>query len=304
MADVTPLHAYEIELSEPKVVKCECCGGLSVRLTRFVYRAGDAYAIYYAAYSNNHWNDELAMLVSIGGWSEEGVPPERVAFYCRVWPTEDSYRVSLGDVSDSAWSDVALIGRPLSRAQALEHPWKAAAFEVLDEGFLKDRSLRGFIQRVHCGSAAVPLEYSFGSPDEVHALGERRNERAEVNGRFAVLDRTRFFVRCLLPIPVEGYEQWCIGLWGAVTREDFERLRRSWDDPHAYATFQCSAEIANDLTGFLDLPVTCGMRVTVHVPNPAQAPHLAASSGAIADLLAKPRPRAEFEQYAVARGML
>jgi hypothetical protein len=138
MADVTPPHVYDVELSEPNIVNCECCGGLSVRLTRFVYRDGEAFAIYYAAYSTNHLNNELAMIVSLGGWSEEGVPPERVAFYCRIRPTEDSYQVSLGDAPNSAWSDVDLVGRKLSREQALIHPWKTAAFEVLDEGFAAD----------------------------------------------------------------------------------------------------------------------------------------------------------------------
>jgi hypothetical protein len=35
-----------------------------------VCRDGDAFAIYYAAYSNNHPEHELAMLVSLGEWGE------------------------------------------------------------------------------------------------------------------------------------------------------------------------------------------------------------------------------------------
>lgn len=153
-------RAYEIELSEPTASRCDCCDGLTVRLTRFVCRAGDAFAIYYARYSNNHPDHELAMLVSLGEWGAESTPAQRVAFYCRVRPAGASYEVMLGDAARSAWGDAELVGEKLSREQALRHPLKATAFEIVDEAFRIDPSLRGFLQRVECGDAAVPLERS------------------------------------------------------------------------------------------------------------------------------------------------
>ena len=96
-------RVYEIELSDPTTSRCDCCGGLTVRLTRFVYRHGSAFAVYYAAYSNNHPDDELAMLISLGEWGEDSDPAQRVAFYCRVRPTDVSYEVMLGDASNSFW---------------------------------------------------------------------------------------------------------------------------------------------------------------------------------------------------------
>lgn len=37
---------YEFEMSKPKVLRCDCCGGLwSVRRTRFVDRDADAFEV-------------------------------------------------------------------------------------------------------------------------------------------------------------------------------------------------------------------------------------------------------------------
>jgi hypothetical protein len=159
-------HVYEIELSEPSAWTCGCCGGLTVRLTRFVYRDGDAFAAYYATYSNSHPDNEVAMLISLGDWAEDADPRQRVAFYCKVRSDDDSYQAMLGDAASSQWSDAAIMGRKLSREEALRHREKATAFEVLDEAFLQDQSLEGFLQRIRCGSAAVPLQRRFQMPDE------------------------------------------------------------------------------------------------------------------------------------------
>src|SRR5215471_3783093 len=108
-------NEYEIELSEPSASTCACCGGLTVRLTRFVYRNGDAFAVYYAAYSNNHPGSEVSLLISLGQWGEGSQPSQRAAFYCRVRPKDKSYDVNLGDALESHWRTAKIVGRKLSR---------------------------------------------------------------------------------------------------------------------------------------------------------------------------------------------
>ncbi|MBX3221372.1 MAG: DUF2199 domain-containing protein [Labilithrix sp.] len=298
-------NKYDIELSEPSASRCDCCGGLTVRLTRFVYRAGDAFAIYYAAYSNNHPDSELAMLVSLGEWGEGSDPSQRTAFYCRVFPTKDSYEVMLGDATQSAWRDVAIIGERLSREEALRHPWKATAFEVLDEAFLQDRSLRGFLHRVQCGDASVPLERSFQAPDDIFALGDQVTGRTELRRNFASLDGKRFFVRCLLPVPVEDYGTWSVGLWIEVSKPDYDHIEESWDDPLSYPNLRFGGMVANDLGADLGLPVRAGCKVQLHVPAPDSPPRvLAPATGDLAALLSNAWTKPAFEAYAVARGFL
>jgi len=296
---------YEIEMSEPSVSNCDCCGGLSVRLTRFVYRDGDAFAIYYAAYSNNHPDNELAMLVSLGEWGEDSEPSQRTAFYCRVRPTEESYEVMLGDAGQSAWGDVDLVGEKLSREEARQHSWKGTAFELLDEAFVQDRSLRGFVQRVQCGDAAIPLEKNFHAPDDIFVFGDAKKGRADLRRNFASLDGSRFFVRCLMPVPVEHYGTWCIGMWIEVEKSDYDQVWKAWDDAELYPTLRFTGVIANDVGADLDLPIAKSSKVQVHVPDPDSPPRIEPPTGGeLGELLTKTWPKGAFEEYAVARGFL
>lgn len=298
-------NRYEIEMSEPSASRCDCCGGLTVRLTRFVYRDGDAFAVYYAAYSNNHPDAEIAMLVSLGRWDEGSEPSQRSAFYCRVRPTKASYEVSLGDAEHSAWGDANIIGAKLSREDALRHPLKATAFEVLDEAFEQDRSLLGFLHRVQCGDPAVPLERGYQAPDDIFVLGDEAKTRAEVRRNFASLDGARFFVLGLLPVPIEGYATWNVGLWIEVSKADHDRIWNAWDDPKQYASLRFSGLVANDVRADLDIPVALGSEVHLHVPDADARPEVEAPAvGELGDLLSKMWPRDSFEKYAVARGFL
>ena len=297
---------YEIERSAPSSSVCDCCGGLTVRLTRFVYKGGDAFAVYYAAYSNNHPDHELAMLISLGTWADGASPSQRAAFYCRVRPTNDSYQVMLGDAAESMWRDAAIMGSMLSREQALGHRRKKTAFEVLDEAFVQDPSLQGFLHRVRCGDAAEPLERNFAMPDEVFALDDKqRKRRAHLHRNFVVLDRTRYFLRCLLPVAVEEYGPWNVGLWLEVSATDGHRVLMAYDDPQVYPTLRFSGVLANDLAADLDLPLGLGVGLHAHVPNPDAPPMIAGPvQGAFTGVLSQTWPRDEFEAYAIARGLL
>jgi hypothetical protein len=109
----------------------------------------------------------------------------------------------------------------------------------------------------------------------------------------------------LLSVPVEHYERWNVGLWIEVTKPDFDRVMRAWDDPRLYADLRFSGRVANDLVADLDLPLASGSQVELHVPAADAPPQIEAPpSGALAARLATPWPRAAFEAYAVARHFL
>lgn len=128
---------------EPAVrTTCDCCGGASTRLTRFVYEDDDAYGVYYASFSDKH--PEVKAIVSVGEWWEGTTPADRAAFPMILWQTADDFAVTLVDAAESPWKDVALLGHVLDREEALTHPRVKDAYHVTDHIFEQDPEIRSF----------------------------------------------------------------------------------------------------------------------------------------------------------------
>lgn len=297
---------FEFEFAAPSVGDpCPCCGGLSVRSTGFVTLDEDAYAVYYAAYANNHPEQELALIVSIGDWGENSDGSNREAFYCRLRPANQTYELMLGDASESPWADAELLGRKLSREQARAHPLKDTLFALTDEIGARDPRVVGYFSRAACGETGIPLERNFGMPDALWCIPEEeRKERTKLGRNFAKLDGNRHFVRALLSFDVEHYDDWSVGLWVEVSRDVFDEVYEAWDEPHRYAALAFTGKLANDLAP-LDLPAPLGAEITVHATDPNGALRVKDSAPAkLRQMRARPWDRSSFEKYAVARGIL
>ncbi|MEQ1639027.1 MAG: hypothetical protein ABL903_20385 [Methylococcales bacterium] len=127
--------------SEP----CECCGGLTTSLTRFVYNDGDAYAVYYAKFSNNHPERVVVATISLGEWGEGSTPDQRVAFALELRVSETEFQVGLIDAQFSPWQNAKTIGRTLNRDEALTHPQVKEAFYVTDHMVTDDALIREYL---------------------------------------------------------------------------------------------------------------------------------------------------------------
>jgi len=134
----------DIEFEEPTRSECECCGGTSTRLTRFISREGDAHAVYYAAYSDKHVEKRLFGIASLGEWWEDEVPDSRVAFAFEMWTDDENFNVGIIDARASLWSDVTIIGRKLSREEALKHEWISEVFHITDHTTDEDPEIKAF----------------------------------------------------------------------------------------------------------------------------------------------------------------
>lgn len=134
----------EIEFEEPSTFTCECCQGTTTRLTRFVYQDEDAFGVYYAVFSDKHRHDGVVGIVSLGEWGEDEIPASRVAFSFRLWEGEDNYNVMISDANESEWSDVEILGRKLTREEALDHPWIEDVYLITDHMCDKDAEIREF----------------------------------------------------------------------------------------------------------------------------------------------------------------
>lgn len=123
----------EIEFEEPVLEICECCGNTTIRLTRFVYQDNSAFAVYYAKFTESHKERKLSGLIGLGEWGDDEVGPEsRVAFPFQIWTAGEKYQVGLVNAEDSPWRHVSIMGRILSREEALSHAWLKDVFHITD----------------------------------------------------------------------------------------------------------------------------------------------------------------------------
>jgi len=134
-----------IEFEEPSRSECECCGGITTRLTRFVYQDNDAFAVYYASFSDKHTQAIVKMLVSLGAWGGGSSPAERCAFALDVRANDSEYQVMVTDAEASPWRDARVVGRVLDREEALVHPWLPEVFHITDHAVLEDLPLKAYL---------------------------------------------------------------------------------------------------------------------------------------------------------------
>ena len=126
---------------------CPCCGGRTTTLTRFVYSNGDAHAVYYAAFSDNHPGQWVSALVSLGEWGEDATPDDRIAFALQIREIEAEFQVSVVDAANSPWKEETFLGRILDRQEALEHPWIDEVFHITDHIVEEDEDVREYLSR-------------------------------------------------------------------------------------------------------------------------------------------------------------
>jgi hypothetical protein len=136
---------FEVEYDEPLIVTCDCCGEPETRLTRFVKRDGDAYAVYLVRFVDGQQTHPAYAMVSLGTWAVDGVPPDRVAFALRIPYHPDEYQLEVIDEAKLSWKKSEILGRKLSRDQALAHPWLPEVYRLFDHMVQNDAPLHAFL---------------------------------------------------------------------------------------------------------------------------------------------------------------
>jgi hypothetical protein len=137
-----------IELTEPpSSFRCECCGGTTISLTRFVYANDDAFAVYYASFTDSHPERIVSLAVGMGEWGEGSTPADRRAFALALRATDEQYQVMVVDTARSPWRDVEILGRMLDRAEALADPWIRDVFHVTDHIVMQDPQVKAYLDQ-------------------------------------------------------------------------------------------------------------------------------------------------------------
>ncbi|WP_291148705.1 hypothetical protein [Flavobacterium sp. UBA7680] len=127
-----------IEFEEPSIEICKCCNNEIVKLTRFVHKDEDAFALYYLKFTKGHEDKLVTGIISIGDWETDDEPKNRFAFPFRIWTDETDYQVGLMDREESPWKQ-DLLGSILDRKEALEHPWIDEVFHITDHIVTEDK---------------------------------------------------------------------------------------------------------------------------------------------------------------------
>lgn len=115
------------------------------------------------------------------------------------------------------------------------------------------------------------MELTFRRPDEVAKLSvDDRARLVQENDDLCVIDGKRFFVRALLPLPVQSRQSpYRIGLWVEVAEAAFSRVYQLWDSSEQVLEPPFSAEIANDIpTNIGSLGLQAELRLTGPTSRP------------------------------------
>lgn len=124
-----------------------------------------------------------------------------------------------------------------------------------------------------CGKAhpREEIELVLVLPQPVFELSDdERTKRCDISGDMCAIDRSRFFIRGLLPIPVRGRGvPYRIGLWAEVNESTFGRIYALWEDPSQVDEPLLPAILANDVPL---VPSTMGVEVDIRLTGPATRP--------------------------------
>lgn len=115
------------------------------------------------------------------------------------------------------------------------------------------------------------MALTFRRPDDVAKLAvDERASLVRENDDLCVLDGKRFFIRVLLPLPVESREvPYCIGLWVEVADAAFRRVYELWDSNDQALEPPFAAQIANEIP---TVGGSLGLRAELRLTGPATRP--------------------------------
>ena len=113
---------YLIEIGENEnSAICKFCGKPSSTGHGFVYKDGDAYSVYYAAWCKAHTDRKVNLAIAIGEWDDASSSDDRTCFGLEVYESEDEIQFRVSEPDRSPWPNTDLLGQMLSRDTALKH---------------------------------------------------------------------------------------------------------------------------------------------------------------------------------------
>ena len=139
--------------------------------------------------------------------------------------------------------------------------------------------------RWNCGSCeewhtGPCLDFSYAAPyywsEEYEKVSARDPEFGEempdtfLNEDGCAIENQHFFVRGIIQLPIIGSaETFCWGVWGSLSRENFERLLLMYDDPKRVELPEMFSWLSNQIDGY---PDTLNLKMYAHIQAPGSRP--------------------------------
>lgn len=137
---------YEFEIGENKSDStCHCCGRRSCVGHGFVSKNKDAYAVYYAGWSEDHPYRKVNIALAIGDWDEDSTTDNRTCFGLEVLEDGDEISFKIVEPTESPWSNTDLLGPMLTRVEGLSHPLLKEVFLITENILRNHIALREYL---------------------------------------------------------------------------------------------------------------------------------------------------------------
>jgi hypothetical protein len=124
---------------------CPCCGKPSCTGHGFIYKDGDAYAVYYVGWSVSHSEKKVSFALAIGEWGDDSTSEDRNCFGLEAYDEVDEIQFRVVDPDESPWPRTDLLGDMLTREEALRHPLIKEVFLLAEEIIRNHSAVREYL---------------------------------------------------------------------------------------------------------------------------------------------------------------
>ncbi len=135
-----------IEIGEDyKQAVCSCCGRSSKTGHGFIYKNGNAYAVYYVGWSDAHLDRKVSLAIAIGAWDDSSTPADRTCFGIDAYEGENEFLFKVIEPNNSPWAETDLLGKMTSREKALNHHLLQDAFVIAEAVIREHKAIRQYL---------------------------------------------------------------------------------------------------------------------------------------------------------------
>jgi hypothetical protein len=140
------MAAYDIEFNDKvKSFRCPHCGEESMTVWGWVSKDNTAHAAYFANLMTGHQEISARLTISIGGWGKEDSLAKRKWVFLEARPIPGSYEMMVREPGESLYGGEPILGKALSRSEALSTPLLQEFFAVADHIAQNDPAVKSYL---------------------------------------------------------------------------------------------------------------------------------------------------------------